>query len=82
MRKLIHHAETLIKDEERVNTWKEKVREAMRNCGYPEWALKEGEQLSKRQKRREEEVDGQGGQGRQEKPRKAFAVIPYMIGVT
>ena len=32
--------ETLIKDEGRMKIEKEKVRVALRNCGYPEWALK------------------------------------------
>ena len=41
--------ETLIKDEGRIKTANEKVRVALENCGYPEWALKDGRQLSKRQ---------------------------------
>ena len=35
----VHRAETLIKDEWRIKTEKETVRVAVRNCGYPEWAL-------------------------------------------
>ena len=31
-------AETLIMDEGRIRTEKEKVKVALRNCGYPEWA--------------------------------------------
>ena len=54
----------LIKDEERIKTQQEKVRVALRNCGYLEWTLNEGEQLGKTQKKREEEVDGQGGKDR------------------
>ena len=50
----MHLAETLIKDEGRVKIEKKKVRVALRNCGYPKWTLKEGEQLGKREKRREE----------------------------
>ena len=44
----------------------------------------EGEQLEKRQKRREKEVDGQGGKDRQEKNKKAYEVLLYnvMKGVT
>ena len=55
----MHHAETLIKDERRMKTEKEKVRVALMNCHSLEWALKEGEQLAKRQKRMEEELKGQ-----------------------
>ena len=39
----------------------DKVSIALRNCDYSYWALKEGEQLRKRQKQREEEVEGQVG---------------------
>ena len=46
----MHHVETLITDESRVKREKEKVSVHLRNCGYLEWALKEGEQLGKRQK--------------------------------
>ena len=60
VRTLIHQAETLIKDEGRIKTEKEKVRVTLRNCGYPDQALKEGEQLGKRQKWREEKVERQG----------------------
>ena len=52
----MHHAETLIKGEGRVKIEKEKVRVALGNCGYHDWALKEWEQLGKRNKRREEEM--------------------------
>ena len=46
----MHHAGMLIKDEGRMRIEK-KVGVALRNCSYPEWDLKEGEQLGKRQKR-------------------------------
>ena len=49
------------------------------NCCNPEWALKEGEQLGKRQKRGEEQMDGQDVKGRQEKLKKAFVVLPYIV---
>ena len=52
------------------------------NCGYPELTLKEGEELGKRQKRREEEMKGQGVKDREEDPKKAFVVLLYMKGVT
>ena len=61
----------------------EKVRVALRNCGYLEWALKEGEQLGKRQKRREEEVDTHGDKDiHEKKPKTAYVVLPYTKGVT
>ena len=82
VRTLMHHAETLIKDEARVKIEKEKVRVALRNCGYPDWTLKEGEQLGKRKKRREEDMQEQDGEIRLEEPKKAFEVLPYMKGVT
>ena len=66
----MHHAETLIKDERVVKIEKEKARVALKNCGYPDWALKEGEPLRKREKRREEEMQGQDGENRLENPRK------------
>ena len=40
----MHLADTLISDESRKGREKEQVRETLRNCGYPEWALNEGEQ--------------------------------------
>ena len=76
------HTKPFVKDEERTKTEKEKVRVALRNCGYPEWDMRDGEQLGKRQKRREEEVVGQGGNDRREEPKKAFVVLAYMKGVT
>ena len=44
---LMYHTKTLIKDKGRTKTEKERERVALRNCVYPEWALKEGEQLGK-----------------------------------
>ena len=61
----MHQVETLIKDEGRMKAEKEKVRVVLRNCGYPEWDLKEGEQLAQRQKRSEEEMKRQGVKDRQ-----------------
>ena len=72
---------SLMKDEGRVKTEKEMVRVALRNCGYPEWALKEGKQLGKRQKGRKEEVDEQGGKDKQEKHKQSYMVLPYIKGV-
>ena len=77
-RALIYGAETLLKDEGRIKTEKEKAQVALRNCGYPEWALKEGEQLGKRQKWSEEEIVGQGGKDRHEEPKTVFVVLRYI----
>ena len=77
VRTLMRHAEALIKDRG-IRTEKEKVRVALRNCVFPEWALNEGEQLDNRQKRREEEEEGQDEKCRHEKHKKAFVVLPYM----
>ena len=82
MKTLMHHAETLIKDVGRVKIEKEKLRVALRNCGYPDWVLKEGEQVGKREKRSEEEMQERDGENRQEEPKEAFVVLPYMKGVT
>ena len=46
------------------------------------WISKVGEQLGKRQKRREEEVKGHGDKERLEKLKKTCVVQPYMKGVT
>ena len=40
---LMHRDDTLIADEERWKTEKEKGRAMLRICGYSEWAFKEGE---------------------------------------
>ena len=58
-----------------------KITAALRKCGYLERALKEGEQLGKKQKRREEEMKGQGGKEGQGEPKKAFVVLSYVKGV-
>ena len=50
----MHHTKTLINDERRIKSEKEKVRVALRNYGYCAWVLKEGEQLDK-------ETDEEGG---------------------
>ena len=48
----MHRMETLIKNKCMVKTENEKVRVVLRNGGYPEWVLKEGELLENRQKRK------------------------------
>ena len=79
VRTLMHRASTLIRDEERRKAEKEKVKDALRHCGYPEWALREGESRSKRQeKAKTAEKTGSQEQDR----RKGFAVVPYVKGVT
>ena len=78
----MHRAEIVISDEGRVKIEKENVRVALRNCGYPDSALKEGEQLGKREMRKEEDMQGQDGENRLEEPKNAFVVLPYMKGVT
>ena len=42
--------------------------------------MEEGEELGKRQKRREEEVKGKDGKDRQEEPQKAFMVLLLITG--
>ena len=45
---LMHRADIIISDNNLKKVEKEKIRTALRNCGYPEWALKEGEQRGKK----------------------------------
>ena len=64
----MHTADTLIADEERKKIKKEKVRAALRICGYAECDPKEGELRGKRYLRMEEEkqkgVDQKEGEKR------------------
>ena len=55
---------------------KEKIRTALRNCGYPEWALKEGEQRGKKRdtERKEENTETEKSVG--------YAVLPYVKGLS
>ena len=57
----MNQADTLISYEDRRESEKEKVRQALRNCGYPDWALKEGEQRGKTKLRGEQEPEAQLG---------------------
>ena len=50
---------------------------ALRNCGYPEWALQEGEQHGKKRQQDKKEIRKEEG----DKP-KGYAVLPYMKGVS
>ena len=56
---LMHWTDTLISDEGRRGREKENVTETLRNCGYPEWVLKEGEQRGKTKVRKEQESEAQ-----------------------
>ena len=54
----MHWVYTLISDAGRREREKDKVRRAVRNCGYPEWALKEGGRTEGK-----EREEGGGGSG-------------------
>ncbi|XP_019627206.1 PREDICTED: uncharacterized protein LOC109472073 [Branchiostoma belcheri] len=56
----------------------EKVRVALRHCGYPEWALREGENNSRKDKSSKE----QSKTGKQEQLPASYLVLPYIHGVT
>ena len=73
---LMHRADTIISDNNLKKVEKEKIRTALRNCGYPEWALKEGEQRGKKRdtERKEENTET-------EKP-VGYAVLPYVKGLS
>ena len=72
----MHRADTIISDNNLKKVEKEKIRTALRNCGYPEWALKEGEQRGKKRdtERKEENTET-------EKP-VGYAVLPYVKGLS
>ncbi|CAH1267006.1 Hypp3654 [Branchiostoma lanceolatum] len=76
VRTLMHRADTLIEDPTLRAVEKEKVREALRHCGYPEWALKEGDNSSRKNATKDHNP--------QNKERRAtsFAVLPYIKGVS
>ena len=58
----MHRADTIISDNNLKKVEKEKIRTALRNCGHPEWALKEGEQRGKKRdtERKEENTETAG----------------------
>ena len=72
----------LIADLDRRKIEKDTVRTALCNCGYPEWGLKEGELLDKKQVRKEEEKRQHPEQEGEKRQPKAQAVLPYMKGLT
>ena len=74
---LMHRADTLIKDEELRKKEKDNIRKALRDCLYPEWALKKGEDLGKKEKKQNDKKD----EVTKDKP-VGFAVLPYIQGVT
>lgn len=74
VRTLMHRADTLIADDTLRKEEKEKVKTALRACGYPEWALKEGDLKGKKEKKKEAPEDGK-------KP-KGYVVIPYAKGIS
>ncbi|KAI8507129.1 hypothetical protein Bbelb_155680 [Branchiostoma belcheri] len=78
VRTLMHRANTLIEDPALREAEKEKVRVALRHCGYPEWALREGENNSRKDKSSKE----QSKTGKQEQLPASYVVLPYIHGVT
>ena len=76
VRTLMHRANTLIEDHSLREAEKEKVRVALRHCGYPEWALKEGDNTSKKQAHKDSHT-----RDKEQRPA-SYAVLPYMKGVT
>ncbi|XP_019636532.1 PREDICTED: uncharacterized protein LOC109479099, partial [Branchiostoma belcheri] len=78
VRTLMHRANTLTEDPALRETEKEKVRVALRHCGYPEWALREGENNSRKDKSSKE----QSRTGKQEQLPASYLVLPYIHGVT
>ena len=76
VRTLMHRANTLITDEDRKKREKEKIKNALRLCGYPEWALKEGEHQGEKKKTRDK------GEDQERKKPKGYVVLPYIKGVS
>ena len=69
--------DTLIADVARREIEKDKVTVALRHCGYPECALKEGKLLGKKQLRKEEEKSKHPEQEGEKSEPKARVVLPY-----
>ncbi|XP_019613587.1 PREDICTED: adhesion G-protein coupled receptor G7-like [Branchiostoma belcheri] len=78
VRTLMHRANTLIEDHALREAEKEKVRVALRHCGYPEWALREVDNNSRKGKSNKE----QSNTAKQEKLPASYLVLPYIHGVT
>ena len=71
---LMHRAETLIEDKNLLEIERNKIRVALKNCGYPDWAITEGEQPKRDKKQRDTESRDKGVPN--------FVILPYMKGVT
>ncbi|KAI8487986.1 hypothetical protein Bbelb_344340 [Branchiostoma belcheri] len=78
VRTLMHRANTLIEDHTLRAAEKEKVRDALRHCGYPEWALKEGDNNLTNGKKRNKDRTSEN----KERHPASYAVLPYNKGVT
>ena len=76
VRTFMNRAETILEDQALPNTEKQKIRDALRVYGYPEWALKEcdtSEKLHKTPPTRTRDQD---------KPSLGYVVLLYVKGVT
>ncbi|XP_078698375.1 uncharacterized protein LOC144925943 [Branchiostoma floridae x Branchiostoma belcheri] len=74
---LMHRADTLIQDRTLREVEKGKVRNALRHCGYPDWALREGDTRKTQQRNHKDTKRGDRGQ-----TPSSFAVLPYIKGTT
>ena len=77
VRTLFHRVETHITDEDRKRVEKEKIRTDLRRCGYPNWALQEGQKKDKKTK-----TSVQREQQGEQKRSKTHVVLPYVQGMT
>ena len=72
---LLHRAETIVTREDDKNIEKDKIRKALHRCGYPDWTIKRGESLLKRQKNNPKQNEKEKGK------KKGFVVVPYIKGL-
>ena len=73
---LLHRAETIVTLEADKQIEKEKISKALHNCGYPEWTIKRGEQLVKKQSEKQPSNQNKG-----KSKKKGFVVLPYVKGL-
>ena len=73
---LMNRAGTVIEDPSLLNTEKQKIRDALWVCGYPEWALKECDTNEKPHKTSPTRTRDQ------DKLSRGYVVLPYVKGVT
>ena len=73
---LMSRAETIIEDPALLNTEKQKIRDALQVCGYPEWALRECDTTEKPHKTPPTRTRDQ------DKPSQHYVVLSYVKGVT